>query len=151
MDASEAQSSLWAVSLQDGGSTRLASGDRLRGITLSPGGSWLTYQRVFDPDPAMNGIWLVNTTSGESRRLDLFGGYRWQDDNHLLLIPLDSSQAVHRLWQVDAATGAATALTDPSLIPFKVANGDWSVSPDGKMIAFVSAADRNIWLIDLEP
>lgn len=151
MDASEPLPGLWAVSLQDGGYTRLASGERLRGVSLSPGGSWLIYQKVFDPDPGLNGIWLVNTKNGETRRLELFGGYRWQDDQHLLLIPLDVSQANHRLWQVDAATGVALPLTDLAALPFKVANGDWSVSPDGKKIAFVSALDRNIWLIDLEP
>jgi Tol biopolymer transport system component len=151
LDPADPVPGLWAVSLQDGSYTRLASGERLRGITISPGGSWLVYQRVFDPDPAQNGIWLVNTNTGETRRLDLFGGYRWQDDGRLLIIPLDTTQPNHRLWQVEAATGNVTALTDPAILPFKVANGDWSVSPDGKKVAFVSAGDYNIWLIDLEP
>ena len=151
MDASEPLPSLWAVSLQDGSTTQLATGERLRGVSISPGGSWLAYQKVFDPNPSQNGIWLVNTISGESRRLELFGGYRWQDDQHLLLIPLDTTQPNHQLWQIDAATGIANPMTDPALLPFKVANGDWSVSPDGKKIAFVSAVDRNIWLVNLQP
>jgi Tol biopolymer transport system component len=151
MDPADPVPGLWAVSLQDGSYTRLASGERLRGISISPGGSWLAYQRVFDPDPAQNGIWLVDTRSGQTHKLEMFGGYRWQDDQHLMIIPLDITQPQHRLWQAEAATGAVTALTDPAALPFKVANGDWTVSPDGNRIAFVSAGDYNIWLIDLAP
>jgi Tol biopolymer transport system component len=56
---------------------------------------------------------------------------------------------VHRLWQVDVESGAATPLTDAAITPFKIANGDWSVSPDGRHVAFVSASDNNIWLLTL--
>jgi Tol biopolymer transport system component len=40
-------------------------------------------------------------------------------------------------------------ITDPSITSFKIANGDWSVSPDSQMIAFVSADDGNIWILEL--
>jgi Tol biopolymer transport system component len=40
-------------------------------------------------------------------------------------------------------------LVTPANTRFKIANGDWSVSPDGGAIAFVSAQDHNIWLIEL--
>jgi hypothetical protein len=52
---------------------------------------------------------------------------------------------------VAAGDGAARALTDPRFIPFRIAAGDWALSPDGNRIAFVSAADRNLWLIELPP
>jgi hypothetical protein len=51
------------------------------------------------------------------------------------------------LWQVQAGGGQPEPLTDPAVTPFKVANGDWSVSPDGQHIVFVSAADHNLWLL----
>jgi hypothetical protein len=40
-------------------------------------------------------------------------------------------------------------VTDPAVTPFRISAGDWSVSPDGSKIAFVSAVDRNIWVIQL--
>ncbi len=47
------------------------------------------------------------------------------------------------------ATGEARQLTDPATTPFKIANGDWRVSPDGRYVAFVESSDRNIWVIAL--
>ena len=64
-------------------------------------------------------------------------------------MPLDLSQPVHRLLQVEAASGQVQSVTDPAITPFKIANGDWSVSPDGELIAFVSADEGNIWLLEL--
>jgi Tol biopolymer transport system component len=40
-------------------------------------------------------------------------------------------------------------VTDPAITPFKVANGDWTVSPDGRYVAFVESRDHNIWLLAL--
>jgi len=149
LDLNEPLPGLWAVSPQDGSQSLLARGERLRGVNISPGGSWLSYQMVFSANQEENGIWLVDTHSAEKRRLDQFGAYRWRDDGRLLLIPLDTSQPFHQIWQVDAATGQAQPLTYPAITPLKIANGDWSVSPDGTKIAFVSATDNNVWLLEL--
>jgi Tol biopolymer transport system component len=127
----------------------LARGERLRGTSISPDGRWLAYLVTLSADPEQNGIWLVNTQSGQKRKLGLFGAYRWRDDSHLLVVPLELGQTAHRLWQVDVESDEAIALTDPAITPFKIANGDWSVSPDGRRVAFVSAADNNIWLLTL--
>ena len=143
------QRGVWVLSLEDGALRQIAAGDRLRGFAVSPGGTWLVYQETFSPDPARNGLWLVNVESGESRRLDLFGAYQWRDDGRLLVIPLELDVSSHTLWQVEAATGSAHALTDPIATPFKIAGGDWAVSPDGNHIAFVSAHEHNLWLITL--
>jgi Tol biopolymer transport system component len=53
------------------------------------------------------------------------------------------------VWQFEAQTGQSRPLTDPAATQLKIANGDWSVSPDGRQIAFVSANDNNIWLLSL--
>jgi hypothetical protein len=132
---------------QDGALVEIARGARLRGAVLSPGGAWLAYLATFEEDPAANGLWLVNTGTLERRRLDLFGAYRWRDDGRLLMIPLDMGASTHQLWEVEAATGLAHPLTDPAVTPFKVANGDWAVSPDGWNVVFVSAGDNNLWLL----
>jgi Tol biopolymer transport system component len=129
--------------------TELARGERVRGASISPDGRWLAYLVTLSADPQQDGVWLVDTQTGEKRRLELFGAYRWRDGDRLLVVSLDFGQPVHRLWQVDAASGQAVPLTDPTATPFKIANGDWSVSPDGRRMIFVSASDQNIWLLEL--
>ena len=129
--------------------TELARGERVRGVSISPDGSWLAYLVTLSVDPEQNGIWLVNIQSGEKRRLEFFGAYRWQDGNRLLVVPLELGQTAHRVWQVDAESDQAIALTDPASTPFKIANGDWSISPDGRHVVFVSAMDNNIWLLSM--
>ena len=151
----ETENALWVLSLEDRSLRELIRGGRIRSISISPGGTWVAYLVTFATDQAQNGIWLQNIETDERKKLDLFGGYRWRDMNRLLVIPLDpntaqSTVASHQLWDVDATTGQPRPLTDPAITPFKVAGGDWTVSPDGRFIAFVSATDRNIWVIQLE-
>jgi Tol biopolymer transport system component len=142
---------LAALNLADGSLTVIAHGARLRGGTLSPGGGWVAYQITFSGDPAQDGLWVARTDGSEARRLEVFGAYRWRSEGKLLMIPLEAGAASHRLLEVDAASGAARALTDSAITPFRVAGGDWSVSPDGKRVVFVSAEDHNLWVIDLPP
>jgi hypothetical protein len=71
-----------------------------------------------------------------------------------LIIPLDATASSNRLWQVEIGLPGSTGgqvdpLTDPALTPFKIANDDWQVSPDGRFLSFVSALDHNIWLLKL--
>ena len=147
--ADETSSSLYAVSPADGRIVLLASGGRLRSTSISPGGSWVSYLSTLSSDPASNGLWLVSSTSGEARRVEQFGASRWQDDGHLLLVPLNLKQTYHQVWQIEAQSGLARPLTDPAVTRLKIANGDWSVSPDGRQVAYVSASDHNIWLLSL--
>jgi Tol biopolymer transport system component len=154
LEAPETGQALWALTLpvDEAGQpvlTELGRGERIRGTSISPDGRWLAYLVTLSTDPEQNGIWLVDTQSGEKRRLEFFGGYRWRDGSRLLVVPLDLEQAAHRLWQVDLDSGEAIPLTDPAITSFKIANGDWSVSPDGRQVAFVSADDQNIWLLTL--
>jgi WD40 repeat protein len=154
LTAPETGQALYALTLPAGetdqpGLTELARGERVRGASISPDGSWLVYLSTLSADPEQNGVWLVNTQNGEKRRLELFGAYRWRDGGRLLVVPLDLEPPVHRLWQVEAESGEAVPLTDPATTPFKIANGDWSVSPDGQRMVFVSATDQNIWLLEL--
>ena len=154
LEASEEDQVLWALSLTPGADgksqmTELGRGQRLRNVSLSPDGTWLAYVVTFSADPAQDGLWLTNTQTLAKQRLGLFGAFRWRDGQRLLVAPLDFSQPVHRLWQVQADTGQAEPLTDPAVTPLRIANGDWSVSPDGRWVIFVSALDYNIWLLAL--
>jgi Tol biopolymer transport system component len=150
---------LWALSLQDGGLVEVARAERLRSPTLSPSGNWVAYYVTFAADPAQNGLWLART-DGSLRRpapRELFGAYQWRpcpagcspEDERLLIVPFKPDTVFHELWEMDAGTGQARQLTDPAITPFKIANGDWRVSPDGRRVAYVESKDRNIWVIEL--
>jgi Tol biopolymer transport system component len=153
------EQTLSALSLADGATTELARAERLRGQVLSPSGRWIVYYTTFDADPSKNGMWLVRTDGSERRQLDrtLFGAYQWRgcldpcgpNDDRLLVVPFDPAAAYHHFVEVNPATGDAKPLTDPAATPFKIANGDWRVSPDGRYVAFGESSDRNIWVIEL--
>ena len=66
-----------------------------------------------------------------------------------MLMPMELGAYSHRLQEYDLTTNSIQNLTDPTSHPFRVTNNDWAVSPDGTQVAFVSAADGNLWLIDL--
>jgi hypothetical protein len=145
---SDSVQSLWAVSLVGEPPTLLAQGFLLRSI-LSPGGSWLAYQGLFSEDAAENGLFIVHTHTGESHRLDLFGAFRWRDDHRLIIIPMDQEPSQHVFWEIDALNGSNKKIPLPEGMSIRISAGDWSVSPDGKHIVFVSAEDKNIWVITL--
>ena len=142
---------LYAFSLDSGRTTELVRAERLRGGLLSPDGAWLAYYVALDEDPAQNGLWLVRTDGSARRQLDrdLFGAYQWRDAGRLLVIPFRPKAVSHELWELDVSTGETRRLTDPAVTPFKVANGDWTVSPDGRHVAFVESRDHNTWLLTL--
>jgi Tol biopolymer transport system component len=142
---------LYSLSLIDDRTQELAQGRRLRGGLLSPDGTWLAYFITLDEDPALNGIWLVRTDGSVRHQLEreLFGPYQWRDDNRLVIIPFQPEATNHAIWEFNVNTGQTRHLTDPAVTPFKIANGDWAVSPDGQHVAFVESRDRNIWLLTL--
>lgn len=150
---------LYALSLADGTRVELARGERLRGQVLSPGGGWLVYYVTLDADAAKNGLWLAKTDGSQTVQLDdeLFGAYQWRgcpddctsEEDRLLIVPFRPDASLHWLVELNPATREVRQLTDPNVTPFKIANGDWRVAPDGAAIAFVEYNDRNIWVIEL--
>jgi Tol biopolymer transport system component len=138
------------LNLADGAIQPILSGRNLRGTNLSPEGGWLLYTVAFSGDPAADGQWVVPVAGGEPRRLETYGPTRWRAEGRLLVIPVEwESTAGFRVLEIDAATGETRALTDPALTPLPIGGGDWALSPDGNRLAFVSAEDHNIWLLDL--
>jgi Tol biopolymer transport system component len=150
---------LWALSLDDGGMKELARAERLRSPSLSPSGNWVAYYVTFGADSTQNGLRLARTDGSQQRpaNRELFGSYQWRpcpdgcasEDERLLIVPFKPDSVFHELWELHAETGEARRLTDPATTPFKIANGDWRVSPDGRYVAFVESRDRNIWVIHL--
>jgi len=150
-ESAGADPALAVLNIADGTLTALVQSPTLRGGQISPGGAWVAYGVTFSGDATQDGLWVIRSDGSERRRLDVFGSYRWRTDGELIIVPLeaDGQTGSHRFIAVDAATGEIRPLTDPALTPFRIANGDWSLSPDGTRVVFVSAEDRNLWVIEL--
>jgi WD40-like Beta Propeller Repeat len=140
---------LWSLSADTSAIDEILQVPAMRGGILSPDRHWLAYQVVFSGEAETDGLWLADLETAEHRRLDLFGAYKWRTAGQLLVIPFEPESSVHQLWQVEALTGETRPLTDPLTTPIRIANGDWAVSPDGRYMAWVSALDQNIWVLDL--
>lgn len=127
----------------------LGAWDWMRGLTIAPGGGRLMFYRVFSDDSAEDGIYTIETQPGAAaQRLSWFGAWRWRDAHSVYYLPLDSSSDRHSVRYYHIPSGDDRVLTDPAAGSFAVANGDWSVSPDGRQIAFWNAADFTLWLLE---
>ncbi|MCS7056629.1 MAG: hypothetical protein NZM18_10725 [Thermoflexales bacterium] len=137
----------------DVGTTRdLVAVERLRGASLSPDGRRLVYFVAQARDASQNGVYLLDLTHAAPvpQRLNFFGAFRWRDAGRLLYIPLRPGAPGDELWQLDVTTGQAELLIAADAgSPFKIANGDWDVARDGSKLVFLSARDRNVWLLAL--
>lgn len=140
------ETTLFIYNLTDGTRTDLISAERLRQTTPSPDGSWLLYSIVNDPDASLNGLWMMRTDGTGKKKLDVFGAAQWRDGSRLIYAPLEPGAPTHAFYEFAAETGATRRLTPADGPTFKIAAGDWDVSPDGNKIVFVNAADKNIWL-----
>ncbi len=143
---------LSVYNLESGQRSHLVTERRIRGIEISPEGSWIAYFLTFAQEPANNGIWVISSDGQTRRKLDPpgFGAYHWQNDNTLLFIPIRTSvQDSMQLWAIDVLTQQNQLLVDPNSLKFSISNGDWDVSPNGQHVVFVSSADQNIWQIQL--
>ena len=144
-----AMSQVQALNLADGGLTLIATGARIQGLALSPLGGWVAYSIAFSGDPKQDGLYVTGTSGEAGSRLDIFGAFTWRSEGRLLVVPLEPSATSNRLVEVHAEDGYERLLTDPALTPFQIAEGNWSLSPDARRLAFVSAANHNIWVMDL--
>jgi Tol biopolymer transport system component len=138
------------LNLADGSARDLISMERLRGASLSPDGKRLIYFVAQAVEDGLGGVYLLNLDTTQAKRLDFFGAYRWRDSNRLFYIPLKQNAPSNELWQLDATTLLSERLIGESPDSlFKIANGDWDISPDGSMIVYLNARDRNVWLAKL--
>ena len=127
----------------------LGQWNRIRSLTVSPGGGRLLFYSTFDPDPALNGIHTIETQVGaQAQQLPWFGAWRWRDADSIFYLPLEADNPYHTLHYYHIPTGEDRTLTSRTQTPFTVANGEWSVSPEGDQIAFWNALDMTIWLLE---
>jgi len=138
---------MFVYDLRDKTQTQIVQAERIRLTALSPDGAWLVYGITNDADASRNGLWLARTDGTAARRLDFFGPVQWRDAAHLIYAPFELN-APHAFFEYDVETDTTRRLTPPDQ-PFKIASGDWAVSPDGKKIVLVNAADNNLWVWQL--
>lgn len=139
----------YVYELTTGAETEIFRAERSRLTTISRDGTWLAYVIVNDKDAARNGLWVERTNGTDEQKVELFGAAQWRDGSHLIIAPFEMDAPSHAFYEYDAETGATRRLTPPAL-PFKIASGDWSISPDGNKIVFVNALDNNLWLWKFE-
>ncbi|HTP08463.1 MAG TPA: hypothetical protein VMP08_09440, partial [Anaerolineae bacterium] len=143
-------STLTVLDLRTNEAADLVSAERISGVSVSNEGNWVAYYISFNPDDNRNGIWVQKTDGSGARKIDMWGAYQWRDDSHLLVIPARSSpDQAFEIWDVNAETGEKQKLTDGTVTPLNILNGDWRVSPNGHYVVFVNSADRNLWLLEL--
>lgn len=136
---------VFVYNLKDGSRTDIVTALRLRVTVASRDGSWIAYTIVDDQDATRNGLWVVRSDGRDPKKLDMFGPLQWIDGSRFVYVPFDVNAPSHSFWEYDAETGESRRLT-PKDQPFKIAGGDWSVSPDGNKVVFVNAADMNLWV-----
>lgn len=138
---------LFVYDLRDDSRVEIVNAERIRLTAPSPDGNWIAYALTNEPDAERSGLWLARADGTETRKLDFFGPVQWRDATHLIYAPFEMD-AAHAFFEYHVETGESRRLTPPDQ-PFTIASGDWSVSPDGKKIALVNAADNNLWLWQL--
>ena len=152
LKATDAQLTVSVLDLRDGSSKDLFTVDRWRAALISPDGRRLIYYVAGAREPGRGGTFIVDLQSASPtpQRLEFFGAYRWRDAARLLYVPLAPGAPSNELWQYDAATGRTERLIAPAASSqFRIANGDWDVSPDGRRLVYLNARDRALWLVEI--
>jgi len=62
---------------------------------------------------------------------------------------MDLEQSDIHLWQIDVGSAKQREMEIPSPADFRIANNDWTPSPDGSMVVFVSSEDDALWILEL--
>lgn len=138
-------STTFIYDLAAGQEREIFTAERSRLTSLSRDGSWIAYVITNDEDASRNGLWVKRTDGAAEKKVALFGAPQWRDESRLVIAPFEMGASSHSFWEYNVETGETRRLTPESDL-FKIAAGDWSVSPDGKKIVFVNSADNNIWL-----
>ncbi|PJF30733.1 MAG: hypothetical protein CUN51_07035 [Candidatus Thermofonsia Clade 1 bacterium] len=146
---------LWDIATRQ--KTPLTEVKNLRGVQVAPGGAIILFYAPFQDDPSRSGLYGMLTKAGaQPVLLPFFSSYRWRDSKTILYLrygananPILSTNGGQMLIaSYDVTTGEGRILTDPAQ-PFRIANDDWHVSPDGRHVVFWNADDSALWLISL--
>ena len=115
-----------------------------RGITISPNERFVVYYVAFD-SKTRNGLFVLDTNSGKTRRLPWFGSYRFRDANRLVFIPMQNAKT-HSVLEWDLRSNTQRRLVN---LAAQVAVDDWQIASNGTSVVFVSASNRGLHVVDL--
>ncbi|CAM3674599.1 hypothetical protein [Deinococcus frigens] len=136
---------LFTLNIRSGAKKTLRTALGFRGISLSPDGARVLYTISFD-SAARNGLWLQSTAGGSPTEMGDYGSYRWRDAGRFVLIPLKPGGGAHILRQYNVRANAWNTLGD---LGDQVRQGDWNISPTGKLLNYLSAKDGNVRVLTL--
>ena len=143
---------IYVLDINSGALTRIVDAFSPRGVRLSPDGGQIVYLAALEEKPEDNGLFIANADGGAKRKLPLIGGVRWSPDSKsLLILPFQTDNGADQLIRIDAATLGTTPLTDRAALPFRVAQDEWDLSPDGTRIVFDALTDSNIYALRFAP
>ncbi len=143
---------IYVFDINAGSLTRIASAFSPRGVRLSPDGSRIVYLAALEEKPEDNGLFIVKSDGSEKRKLPLVGGFRWAPDSQsVVMLPVQTDNGPDQLVRIDAASLATAPLTDRAALPFRVAQDEWQLAPDGTRIVFNALADANLYVLRFAP
>ncbi|GEM49556.1 peptidoglycan DD-metalloendopeptidase family protein [Deinococcus cellulosilyticus] len=135
---------LYTLDLKSGKTRKLETALNIRGVAISPKGSWIAYFLAFNKD-RKNGLFVVNR-DGRKLQVPGFGSYRWRDDDTLLTVPLRDTSGAHTVYRW---TVGQKDMKELVRLSGKISYDQWTISPDGQNLAYVSGKDRNIYGLKL--
>jgi Tol biopolymer transport system component len=151
-DADGGNPGIYILDINAGTLTRIVDAFSPRGARLSPDGAHIVYLAALEEQPTDNGLFIVNADGSAKRKLPLIGGIRWAPDSRsMIILPVQTDNGPDQLVRIDATTLATTPLTDRAALPFRVAQDEWQLSPDGARIVFNALTDSNIYVLRIAP
>jgi len=138
---------LWVIDLESGKATLVVESKGLIAASLSSDGEYLAYAVTLQ---SKSEIWLAKSDGTQAVKMGWVGGWRWSSSskNELYYIPARSSgETANALWVYNLTTEKANRLTDPAILPLKIALDEWQMSPDNKTLVYRNAVDNALWLL----
>jgi Tol biopolymer transport system component len=143
---------IYVLDINAGTLTRVVEAFSPRGARLSPDGTHIVYLAALEEQPGDNGLFIVNADGSAKRKLPLIGGIRWVPDSRsMIILPVQTDNGPDQLVRIDTTTLATTPLTDRAALPFRVAQDEWQLSPDGARIVFNALTDSTIYVLRFAP
>jgi Tol biopolymer transport system component len=143
---------IYVLDINAGTLTRVVEAFSPRGARLSPDGTHIVYLAALEEQPGDNGLFIVNADGSAKRKLPLIGGIRWVPDSRsMIILPVQTDNGPDQLVRIEATTLATTPLTDRAALPFRVAQDEWQLSPDGARIVFNALTDSTIYVLRFAP
>ena len=126
---------IWLIDTDTNEVTVLHEETFVRSLELSPDGRHVAFMRLFNDDPADNGVFVLNIETGDLQYAFETGPYRWDaDGQHLWRLQMGATGVeADQLVRFDPSTGSVVEVID---LDGQVLNEQWALSPDGEKVAF---------------